>query len=174
MSRVGVTIDLVSTGNRIYWTIKHTTRDYTNRLVFSVTIITALLGNVFQQSTFLCSQAHVLVGWRPFHTKLLLFWLPSQDSSVMAAAPLYIASARTERKATLITVITLLRVTQPLHSNGCFSGSTILALSKCATVILKWVCGCEFSSAGWEQGGELILWTLWWTFWIHRRWKTFL
>jgi hypothetical protein len=47
---------------------KHTTHDYTlqititHRLMFSVKVFTALLGNVFQQWTFLCSQAHILAG----------------------------------------------------------------------------------------------------------------
>jgi hypothetical protein len=50
----GVTTDGVSTGNRIYWALQHTTlttfyRSVTQRLVFSVTGFTALLGNVFQQ-----------------------------------------------------------------------------------------------------------------------------
>jgi hypothetical protein len=46
------------------------TRDYTSRitvthkLVFPVTVFTALLGNISQQWTFLCSRAHVLAGWR--------------------------------------------------------------------------------------------------------------
>jgi hypothetical protein len=35
-----------------------------NRLVFSVTVFTVLLGNVFQQWTFLCPRAHVLAGRR--------------------------------------------------------------------------------------------------------------
>jgi hypothetical protein len=50
--------------------------------VFSFTVITTLLTNVSQQRTFLCSQAHVLTGWWPSHTNLLLFQLMSQDSAV--------------------------------------------------------------------------------------------
>jgi hypothetical protein len=38
--------------------------------VFSATVLIALLGNVFQQWTFLCLQAHFLAGWRPSHTNL--------------------------------------------------------------------------------------------------------
>jgi hypothetical protein len=74
-----VTVEGVWIGNRIYCTLKHTTRDYTlqitvtHRLVFSVTVFTALLDNGFQQWTFLCFRAHVLAGWRPSHTNLLLF-----------------------------------------------------------------------------------------------------
>jgi hypothetical protein len=50
-----VTTDGFWIGNRICWTIKHTIRDYTlqitvtQRLVFPVTVLTALLGNIFQQ-----------------------------------------------------------------------------------------------------------------------------
>jgi hypothetical protein len=36
-------------------------------------VFTALLGNIFKQWTFLYSQAHVLTGWLPSHTYLLLF-----------------------------------------------------------------------------------------------------
>jgi hypothetical protein len=57
----------------------HVTRGYilqitvTQTVVFSVTVFTALLGNFFQQWKFLCSRAHILAGWRPSHTKLLIF-----------------------------------------------------------------------------------------------------
>jgi hypothetical protein len=56
----------------------------------------------------------------------------------MAAAPRYIASALTAQKTPLPAVTPSLRVTQPLPSNDCFSGSTVLALSKYAT-LLKWI-----------------------------------
>jgi hypothetical protein len=52
----------------------------------------------------------------------------------MAAEPRYTASTWTAQKAKLPTVTPLLRVTQPLPSNGRFSGSTILALSKYGTI----------------------------------------
>jgi hypothetical protein len=45
---------------------------------------------------------------------------------VMAAGPLYIASARTAQKTPLLTVTPLFRVTQPLPSNDCFLGSKFL------------------------------------------------
>jgi hypothetical protein len=92
----------------------------THRLVFSVTVFTALLGNIFQQWTFLCSGAHVLACRRPSHTSLLLFLLPSQNCLAMAAGPHYIASALTAQKTLLPTVTPLLLVTQPLSNNGCF------------------------------------------------------
>jgi hypothetical protein len=76
---LNVTIDGVWISNWIYWILNHTSRDYplqitiVHRLAFSVTVFTALLGNLFQQWTFLCFHAHVLASWRPSHTNLLLF-----------------------------------------------------------------------------------------------------
>jgi hypothetical protein len=53
----------------------------------------------------------------------------------MAAGRRYIAFARTAQKTTVPTVPPLLRVTQLLSSSGCFSESTVLALSKYAIVL---------------------------------------
>jgi hypothetical protein len=60
----------------------------------------------------------------------------------MAAGPRYTASVRTAQKTMLTTVALLLRVTQTLLIRSCFSGSTILALSKYTIV-------CKQSS--WEE-----------------------
>jgi hypothetical protein len=106
---MSVTIDGVWIHNQIYWTYQHTTRDYTlqitvtHRLVFSVTVFIALLGNGFQQWTFICSRVHVLACWRPCHNNFLLIQLPSQDYSVIAVGPLYITSTLTAQKTPLQT-----------------------------------------------------------------------
>jgi hypothetical protein len=50
---------------------------------------------------------------------------------------LYIASAQTVQKTLHPTVIPLLRVAQLVPSNGCFSGSTVLAFSKYATYKIR-------------------------------------
>jgi hypothetical protein len=101
LSRVWVNVGGVWTGNRIYWTLLthnswlHVTshyhaRTHTHTLLFLITVFTALLGKVFQRQMFLCSRAHVLAGWRPFHTNLLRFSLPSQDYLVITAGPRYL------------------------------------------------------------------------------------
>jgi hypothetical protein len=54
---------------------------------------------------------------------------------VMAAGPRYVASVRTVQKTPLRTLNPLLHITQPLPSNGCFSGSTVLGLSTYATIL---------------------------------------
>jgi hypothetical protein len=102
--------------------------------VSSVTVFTALHSNVLQPWMFLCSQAHVLAGWRPCHTNLLLFLLPSLDYPVVAAGPRYISPAPSSHKTSFSTVNPVLSITQPLLSSDYFSDSTFLALSKYATV----------------------------------------
>jgi hypothetical protein len=52
----------------------------------------------------------------------------------MVGSPRHITSARTAQKIQLPTVTTLLSVTQPLLSYDRFSSSTVVALSKCATI----------------------------------------
>jgi hypothetical protein len=97
--------------------------------VFSVTVFTELLGNVFQQWTFLSSRTggHLT----PNST------LPTAVSGLFrngSWSSLYrVGTDRT--KTPLPTVTPLLRVIQPLPRNGCFSGSTVLALRKHATIL---------------------------------------
>jgi hypothetical protein len=104
----GLPIEVFSIGNhRFYSTLWHTTRNYTAQititlwLLFFVTVLTALFGNGFQHWVFFCSLADILASWRPYRTNLL----PSKC-----------------RIRTLSTVTPLLRFTQPLPSNGYFSG----------------------------------------------------
>jgi hypothetical protein len=58
---------------------------------------------------------------------------------ILPTRPRYIVLVRTAQTTLLLTVTPLLRVTQPLPSNSCFSGSTVLALSKYATL---YMCTC--------------------------------
>jgi hypothetical protein len=105
-----VTIDGVWIGNRICWTLQHKIPDYTlqitvtHRLVFSVTNFTALLGNGFQQWSFLCNQAdvHLTQTSYPANCRTL-----SLDWLVMAVGPRYIASTRTAQRIPLATYISL-------------------------------------------------------------------
>jgi hypothetical protein len=49
-------VDEVWIGNRIHWTLQHTTRDYmslSHRLMFPVAVFTVLVGTVPKQWTFL-------------------------------------------------------------------------------------------------------------------------
>jgi hypothetical protein len=55
----------------------------------------------------------------------------------MATGPYYIVSVRTAKKTPLSIVTLLLRVAQPLANNDCFSGFTVLALSKYATILTR-------------------------------------
>jgi hypothetical protein len=120
--------------NRICWNSYISWLHLTNHC-HRLTAFTALLGDIFHLWVFLCSRAHVLAGRRPSHINLLTLLTSSQDYPVMAAGPRYIGSARMiAQKTPLPTVTPLLRVTQPLPSNVCFSGSAVHTLSKYATV----------------------------------------
>jgi hypothetical protein len=71
----------------------------------STSVLTSLLtGDCLTTNSLL----HLLPGWRPSHTNLLLFLLPSQDPLVIATVPRYIASARIAQKTPLPTVLLLL------------------------------------------------------------------
>jgi hypothetical protein len=72
----------------------------TQRLVFGATV---MLGNIYQQWTFLCSQTHVLTDWQPSNTNLILFQMKT-----LQTAPCYTASARTAQKTLLPTTLILL------------------------------------------------------------------
>jgi hypothetical protein len=65
LSCVCMTVDRVWIPNCIW--------HFNTQLVSSVTVFTALLGNIFRQWTFLCVWAHILTGLWPSHTNLLLF-----------------------------------------------------------------------------------------------------
>lgn len=54
----------------------------------------------------------------------------------MATGPRYIASEQAAQKTPFPTVVPLLHVTQPLPSNGCFSGFTVIASSKYAMICI--------------------------------------
>jgi hypothetical protein len=54
----------------------------------------------------------------------------------MAAGPRYVDLVRIPQKTPLPTLTQLFRVTQPLPNSGCFSGSTILAFSRHATIYM--------------------------------------
>jgi hypothetical protein len=74
-----------------------------------------------QQSTIPCSRAHLLSDWRPSHINFLVIW-PRHGS---------------HRKHRFQQLRNMLHVTQHLSCNGCFSGTTILALSKLVTELFS-------------------------------------
>jgi hypothetical protein len=102
-----------------------------------------LLGNFFQQRTFPRYRAHVLAGWRPPHTNLLLCSLPSQDTLVTATGPGHISWARTAQKTPfpLLRVFSRCRGNKLFASNGCWTvaclHSCYLAIGLHATIIIN-------------------------------------
>jgi hypothetical protein len=80
--------------------------------------------------------AHVFTGLRLSCNCLLIFELLSQDSSIMASGPCYIASAQTAQRTPLPTALLLLRMCllQPLLSSGCCIADYF------AVIAQQWVC----------------------------------
>jgi hypothetical protein len=133
----------------------HSTREctlqitITQRLVFSVTVFTALLGNVFQQWMFLCSQAHSLAGWRPSHTSnsrlrtISVLTRNGSWSSVYSSG-----TDRTENASSITACMSVAAITwwllshclatgmfaKPFHNNGCLCWLHYLAFSRHATI----------------------------------------
>jgi hypothetical protein len=93
-----VTTDGVWIRNRIYWTLNQLVTaqiTVTQTLVSSVTVFTALPGNIFQKWTFPYFRAHVLASWRPSHTnhirvkvKVMLRPTVSRQSVLVSSAHL--------------------------------------------------------------------------------------
>jgi hypothetical protein len=142
-----VITEWVCIGKRFYWTLKHTTCTctlqitITQTLVFPVTILPSLLGNTFQQWMILWVRAHVPAVWRLSHSSFLLFQLPCQDCSVMAARPRYIASSTTVQKTPLPVTLLLLRAPLLRRSHDAYwstaqSRSLATAVSLCLQFLL--------------------------------------
>jgi hypothetical protein len=85
--------------------IEHTFRDYpsqitiTHRQVWSVTVFTDLLGNVFEQLTFLDSSVHGLAGWQSSHQPLTLITAVSSISAYGSWSSLHSFSTDRTRNA---------------------------------------------------------------------------
>jgi hypothetical protein len=130
LSHVRVTIDRLWIGNWIYWTLIHTTCDYplqitiTHRLAFSVMVFTALLGNIFQQWTFFHAQAGGHLTPTSYSSNHCL------KTPSVAAGPCYIALAWDRTENTTSNSYFIIVYSQTLPRDDCFSGSTVLALSK--------------------------------------------
>jgi hypothetical protein len=124
------------------------------RLMFWVTVFTALFCNIFQQWMFLC--------WHPSHTNLL-FRLPAQDCSVMAAGPCYVALSWTAQKTSLplLNVITVVITWQIL--------SHCLATAKSAEPFPSNSCLCWVHNSGFQQICHIIfsscIWHDWRSLW---------
>jgi hypothetical protein len=73
---VTVTEEGIWIGSQIYWTLKQLVTTLCRSLSHTEAC-------VLTSVTFLCFRTHVFVGWRPSHTNLLLFSLPSQDRLVI-------------------------------------------------------------------------------------------
>jgi hypothetical protein len=84
-------------------------KSLSHRLVFSVTVFTALLGNGFQQWTSLCSRiTSSLAGGHLAPTSYSSGCRLRTLSLLMSADPLYTASELTQQKTPLPTILILL------------------------------------------------------------------
>jgi hypothetical protein len=126
--------------NRVYWTLQHTTRDYTSqitithRLVLSVTVFIVLPCTSSKSGRFSTpgrksSRAGGYLTPTAYFSNYRL-----KNSVVLSAGPPYTAWERTAQKTLLPTVTPLLLVTYPLPSNDSFSGTTVLSLREYNTI----------------------------------------
>jgi hypothetical protein len=131
-----VTKDGVWVGNWIYWTL--TDRNYST-----------IANSHTPQFTTACTKSSQSAVSSPVDVPLFPGSHPRRLAAISHQPPTlliaiswlshYIALAWTTQKTPFPTVTTLLRVTQLLPSNDCFSGSTVLVLRKYAT-ILSYLC----------------------------------
>jgi hypothetical protein len=114
-----------------------TTRNYS---AIAISHICSSLQDVLHPLSLLCLHQWMFPAPGPTSLKASGHLTPTSYSSFcrLKTPSRRIASARTAQKTPLLTVTSLLRVTKPLLNSGCFSGPTVLVLSKYATTWTFW------------------------------------